>query len=185
MAEAAVPPQGFGVGPLVIACCLLTSVQSQSFVLAEEPQQQSRWAANGLPVQVSTKTHWPKLRRVSEFLWAYSRRLRSGAEGAGMKKQESEERVSGGAGESTRRDHWAGSQTRGRRAGAERSSAARQSAPPRRCSANTDHACLEAAFQPRTIATHCTLIRLEPGPAPLVLRRAFQDRRASVCASLR
>lgn len=70
-------------------------------------------------------------------------------------------------------------------AGAERSSAARQSAPPRRCSTNTHHACLEPAFQTRTIAIHCTLIRLEPGPVPLIPRCAFPDRRASICASSR
>jgi len=49
--------------------------------------------------------------------------------------------------------------------------------------ANAHHARLEAAFSSRTTAIPYLLVRLEPAPASLLPRRAFPDRRASLCAS--
>jgi hypothetical protein len=48
---------------------------SSSGVALRLPMFAAKWPGHGLPVQVSTKAHWPKLRHVSEFLWAYSRPL--------------------------------------------------------------------------------------------------------------
>lgn len=44
---------------------------------------------------------------------------------------------------------------------------------------------LRGAFSSRTTASRYALIRLEPEPGPLIPRRAFAGRRASLCASQR